>query len=92
MTHSIAPSGTTRGRELLSFVAVTAAGVGAIGMLAVVSPEEQGHYPTCPFLTITGYFCPGCGSLRAIHALTQGDIVTAWERNPLLLVMGPLLL
>lgn len=92
MTTSTAPSRTSRGRGLLSFTAVTAAGIGAVGILAVVSPEEQGHYPTCPFLTLTGYYCPGCGSLRAVHALTQGDIATAWERNPLLLVVGPLLL
>ena len=92
MTNNIAPPQTSRGRDVFSFAAVTALGVGAIGLLTVVSPEEQGHYPTCPILTVTGYYCPGCGSLRAIHALTQGDIATAWDRNPLLLVLGPLLL
>ncbi len=73
----------------MSFAAVTAAGVGAIGLLATVSPEQPGHYPTCPFLAISGLYCPGCGSLRAIHALTQGDVLGALERNPLAVALLP---
>jgi hypothetical protein len=75
----------------LAFAATTATGVAAVAVLGVVSPEQPGHYPTCPFLAMTGYWCPGCGSLRAIHALAVGDPVTAVDRNPLLLALLPLL-
>ena len=45
-------------------------------------PNEPGHFPTCPFLALTGHWCPGCGTLRALHALGHGDLLTALARNP----------
>ena len=56
------------------------------GYLSAVDPNVAGHYPTCPFLAVTGLYCPGCGSLRAVHALSNGDLVTAWARNPFAVV------
>ena len=38
---------------------------------------------------LTGYECPGCGSQRAIHALLHGDIIKAWDYNPLLVIAVP---
>ena len=67
-------------------VAVTAAGLAAGAALFAVDPNEPGHYPTCPFLFITGYYCPGCGSLRAVHALTHGDVGAAVGLNVLTVV------
>ncbi|TPG14067.1 DUF2752 domain-containing protein [Pedococcus bigeumensis] len=62
---------------------VAAAGVCAVvGIAAVVDPNESGHYPTCPFLYTTGFFCPGCGTLRCLHAIAHGDLGTALQRNP----------
>jgi len=54
--------------------------------VASVDPNAAGHYPTCPFLAITGWYCPGCGALRAVHALAHGDLVTALARNPFTVV------
>lgn len=79
-------------RSLRAPVAVAAAAVVAVGVVATVDPNEQGHYPTCPFLAATGLFCPGCGSLRAVHALAGGDVATAFERNPLMVLVVPFLL
>lgn len=75
---------------MLLFAGTTVAAVAAAGVLARVDPNQPGHYPTCPFLAVSGLYCPGCGSLRAVHALTGGDVVTAWERNPLAVVFLPL--
>ncbi|HWI41974.1 MAG TPA: DUF2752 domain-containing protein [Nocardioides sp.] len=61
----------------------------ALTVLGTRDPNQAGHYPSCPFLALTGHWCPGCGSLRAIHALLHGDLVTAWERNPLAVLMLP---
>lgn len=57
----------------------------AAGLLLVhaVDPNEPGHYPTCPFLALTGRWCPGCGSMRAFAALSHLDLATALARNPL---------
>jgi len=60
-----------------------AAGLCAVTLVALVDPNEPGHYPTCPFLSLTGLFCPGCGSLRAVHALAHGDITAAIGSNVL---------
>ena len=70
-------------RGALRPAGVAAAAGAALGYLAVVDPNQAGHYPTCPFLWVTGLYCPGCGSLRALHALAHGDVATAVSRNPL---------
>ncbi|MFD0347031.1 DUF2752 domain-containing protein [Kitasatospora aburaviensis] len=44
-------------------------------------PERPGHYPTCPFLAATGWWCPGCGGLRCVHALVHGDLSGALHDN-----------
>ena len=65
------------------------AGAAAAVMLVLhaVDPNEPGHYPTCPVLTLTGFFCPGCGSLRMLHHLGDGDVAAAASMNPLALLM-----
>jgi hypothetical protein len=86
--------GVSAGRVLAlrAPLGVAAAAVASVSVVALVDPNEAGHYPTCPFLALTGQLCPGCGSLRAIHALAQGDLSTAVGDNVLtVLAMLPLL-
>jgi hypothetical protein len=71
--------------------AVLAAAMAAVATVAVLDPYEDGHYPTCPVLAVTGLYCPGCGTLRAIHSLTEGDPATALDMNPLALLLLPAL-
>jgi hypothetical protein len=71
--------------------AVSATAVAAATMLFVVDPNHPGHYPTCPFLAITGWYCPGCGALRAVHDLLHGDLAGALARNPLAVLAVPYL-
>ena len=37
-------------------------------VLYFFDPARLAFFPRCPFYTITGYYCPGCGSQRAIHS------------------------
>jgi hypothetical protein len=37
----------------------------------------------CPFKTITGIPCPGCGGIRAVQYLLNGEILNALYINPL---------
>ena len=60
-------------------------------LLAVVDPNRPGHYPVCPVKALTGLDCPGCGSLRAIHALSHGDLLNALDHNALFVLFLPLL-
>lgn len=68
------------------------AAAGALAYLSHHNPHEAGHYPTCPSLLLFGVYCPGCGSLRALHGLTHGDFAGAWDMNPLAMVVLPWLL
>lgn len=55
-----------------------------------INPAE--HYmPRCPFYSLTGCLCPGCGSQRALHALLHFDIPTAFAFNPLMVISLPYL-
>lgn len=45
--------------------------------------------PPCPSRWLTGLFCPGCGSTRALHALLHGDLPGALAMNPLLVLSLP---
>ncbi|MDP9393442.1 MAG: DUF2752 domain-containing protein, partial [Actinomycetota bacterium] len=68
-----------------------AAAAGAVLVVGALDPNEPGHYPTCPFLALTGLQCPGCGWLRALHALTRGNPVAAVDLNVLTVSALPLL-
>ena len=65
------------------FAVLTLAGA-ALLTLAIRDPNELGGYPTCPFYGLTGCYCPGCGSLRGLHALAIGDPAAMVARNALL--------
>jgi hypothetical protein len=64
---------------------------GGLALVAVVDPNEPGHYPTCPLLAATGLYCPGCGTMRALHDLVHGDLGGAMARNPLAVLALPVL-
>ena len=74
------------GRRVLAPLGVAAAAAAVVTTIGLLDPNVAGHYPTCPWLAVTGTYCPGCGSLRAIHALAHGDPATAMARNPLAVV------
>ena len=48
-------------------------------------------FPPCPLHSLTGLYCPGCGSLRALHQLLHGHLARAFALNPLLVISLPLL-
>jgi hypothetical protein len=71
------------GAVLLLFVA---AGV----FLYVVDPRTARYVPECPS-RLAGVYCPGCGTLRATHALLHGRLGQAVSLNPLYLIALPVL-
>ena len=71
----------------LPFAAVAVAGV----LLRGFDPATAGIFPPCPLHYLTGWYCPGCGSLRAIHELLHGHLWAAWAMNPLTVVLLPFL-
>jgi uncharacterized protein DUF2752 len=55
------------------------------------NPATSGLFPPCPFLWLTGFYCPGCGSLRALHQLLHGNLRAAFAFNPFALLSFPFL-
>lgn len=67
--------------------------IGGLGLAAVYFMLDPARYPfpRCPFLTLTGLYCPGCGSQRALHALLHGRVGQAAGLNLLAVLCLPLL-
>ena len=63
----------------------------AVVMLRVFDPATSGVFPPCPVRYLTGWYCPGCGSLRAMHQLLHGNLAAAWAMNPLTVILVPFL-
>ncbi|MCD6052176.1 MAG: hypothetical protein K0Q55_3594 [Verrucomicrobia bacterium] len=75
--------------------AVMWAGILAIGVTVLLvlhffPPGQYPIYPVCPLRQSTGLDCPGCGGLRAMHQLTNGNLAAAWQLNPFVFVLLPL--
>ena len=67
--------------------------IGAIGLffLYLYNPQDIPIFPRCPFYALTGYKCPGCGTLRAIHALLHFRVAVAFKLNPFLFFSIPVI-
>ncbi|MBC7353723.1 MAG: DUF2752 domain-containing protein [Thermogutta sp.] len=69
-------------------VGFSVAGAGVF-LLYHFDPAKSGLFPPCPFHYLTGMYCPGCGSLRATHALLHAQFLRAVDLNPLMVLMLP---
>jgi hypothetical protein len=79
----------TQDRAILMLLA--SAIVIALLALRIFDPATSGLFPPCPFRALTGYLCPGCGSLRAIHQLLLGNFSKAFALNPFAMISLPFL-
>jgi hypothetical protein len=84
--------GADRMRSMLGPLGAAGLAGAVFTYVGTVDPNQPGHYPACPFLFITGLYCPGCGTLRTINALAHGDVVAALGLNPLAVATIPFLL
>lgn len=70
------------------------AGLGvAVGLAtlytALNDPDTGGVFPGCPLREATGWDCPGCGGMRATHALATGDLAGALDHNLVITLLLP---
>ncbi len=68
--------------------------LGAAGLAALYffSPFEAGIFPACPVNRLTGTYCPGCGTCRAIHSMLHGEFVQAARLNIMTVALLPVVL
>lgn len=64
----------------------------AAGLCYAVFCTVTGLALPCPFHLVTGLQCPGCGVTRMCLALLRLDFSAAWQANPGLLLLCPVLL
>ena len=53
-------------------------------LVRICAPDGHGFYPRCGLHSWSGWHCPGCGSLRAMHHLTHGRFLAALDANAML--------
>jgi hypothetical protein len=74
---------------LAGLVVAVLAAAGTV--LFLFNPSLHSFYPRCMLYTMTGIYCPGCGSQRALHQLFHGHLETALRCNALLVLGLPVL-
>ena len=57
------------------------AAAGYLGAVVAIDPFRPSAI-ACPIHVVTGGFCPGCGSTRAVHELLHGDVVGSLVCHP----------
>jgi len=68
-----------------------AAAAALAGAIDVVGNPSRTHVPLCPLHALTGLWCPLCGGLRAVHALSRGHIQSALHDNAMLVLALPVI-
>ncbi|MSQ25778.1 MAG: DUF2752 domain-containing protein [Dehalococcoidia bacterium] len=66
-------------------------GAASYALIYPADPTTSGTLLKCPFHAITGYYCPGCGTLRALHDLSHGHLLAALRHNVLIACAVPYL-
>ena len=96
--NGVASEGSVESRRGLAArdvaVLAAAAGLGAfvVAVLFLVDPGRSDVFPPCPFHALTGLYCPGCGSLRALHWALHRDFAGAFGLNPLMFLAMPVVI
>jgi len=55
--------------------------------VAAENPSDGGTFIPCPFRSLTGWWCPGCGMTRATHHLLRGNVMQALHFNLFVVVI-----
>ena len=61
--------------------------LGVLSFYFLFNPSEYSFFPKCPFHSITGLYCPGCGSQRAIHEILHLNILEGLKHNFLIIIL-----
>ncbi|HEY0948840.1 DUF2752 domain-containing protein [Nocardioides sp.] len=89
-TTASAAAGQSRWQRMAT-PAITLGALGAATLaLHLRDPHQSGSWGYCPSAAL-GFWCPGCGGLRAVNDLTNGDVGAAASSNLLFIALLPVL-
>jgi hypothetical protein len=89
LLESTALGAHMRARPWIAPIAVGLGTLAATTYTAILNPNTSHAFPLCPLKLVTGYDCPLCGGLRAVHSLTHGDIIGAADHNVVVVAALP---
>lgn len=85
-----ASAGPARGsRRALLPLALAAGGVAVALLVQAVFDPFRTDVPLCLVYHLTGLHCPGCGAIRSVHALLEGDLALALRSNAVVMLALP---
>ena len=61
------------------------------GVLYRVGPGLGGYFPGCILHKTTGLYCAGCGMTRAAYHLLHFEFAEAFRKNPLMVLLLPVI-
>lgn len=65
--------------------------LGVAFIACIYHPSTPVKMISCPFREVTRFYCPGCGTIRALTQLIQGNIFKAISHNIFAVLFFPLL-
>ena len=87
----LSPIRHTRSERLIALGMIIAAAGLALYLSTYSSFGFALRTPPCIFRTLTGLYCPGCGTRSALIQLAQGNLYAAFRLNPLTILALPTL-
>ncbi|GAA4805807.1 DUF2752 domain-containing protein [Nocardioides caeni] len=84
------PSGQTRWLRMVPPTLVAGGLAVATAALHLRDPHDQGSWGMCPTAAM-GFWCPGCGGLRAVNDLSNARLFDAASSNLLFVLSVPVL-
>lgn len=81
MADTPTPTLALRSPALIAPIACGCCLAAGAAYVAISNPSENAGFIPCPFRSLTGLWCPGCGLTRATHYLFRGDLTQALRYN-----------
>lgn len=92
MSTLASPADRSRWQRLKGPTLLAGGVLAASVLLHLRDPHRSGTWGYCPWLLLTGTYCPGCGGLRAVNDLSRGDLRAAASSNLLFVGSLPIVL
>ncbi|GAB3250719.1 DUF2752 domain-containing protein [Alteromonas gracilis] len=89
MTGQVLERSRSRTRRVAPLLIGAGVAASATVALHLRDPHVSGSWGFCPWLLLTGTYCPGCGGLRAVNDLTELRLSDAASSNLLFVAALP---